>query len=255
MKCVGVSARGKRSAGRLVQREGERAGQAGLQRVDAHLAVALHPVAVAGGEVGARHPDRQEQRRPGAQLLVVEVAAVLPRLLGGDGAVVRRRRHAHDAEERRQRQLGPPWQAAGAAARSIGDVADPALREILRQGAGQRAEAAIAPVGPELDRIDAHLERVAGLGPARLRPARSGCAGHARRVGAWIASSAGGNGEAAPAGGSISGVPDRHSSVTVSPESMVSDGGNAASNMPHRTVSGEAASVVAGHACTPDEPG
>ena len=42
-------------------------------------------------------------------------------------------------------------------------------------------------------------------------------------------------------GGSISGVPETHSSVTVSPGFTVNNGGKLALKIPHRTVSGEAA--------------
>ena len=57
---------------------------------------------------------------------------------------------------------------------------------------------------------------------------------------AWIAASAGGMRKPEPGGGITSGAPETHSSTTVSPELTVSSGGNAASNMPQRTVSGPA---------------
>jgi len=121
-------------------------------------------MAVTGGEVGAGHPDRQEQRAAGAKLLVVQVAAVLPRLLGRDRAIGGGRRHSHDTEERGQLQLGAPGQPAGAGGTVHGDVAQEAVREVLRQGAGERAVAAEAPIGAELDAVDADLQRVAGFG-------------------------------------------------------------------------------------------
>ena len=56
---------------------------------------------------------------------------------------------------------------------------------------------------------------------------------------AWIAASAGGIAMPRPAGGMTSGAPETHSRVTVSPGWTVMTGGKAASNIPHRTVSGE----------------
>ena len=55
-----------------------------------------------------------------------------------------------------------------------------------------------------------------------------------------MARNAGGTVRPMLAGGSISGVPDTHSSTTVSPDCTVSSGGKLASNSPQRVVSGEA---------------
>ena len=63
-----------------MQHELERSGEAGLQRRQAHLAVALHRMAVAAGEVCARHEYRQIERGADEELLVVQVAAEFARL-------------------------------------------------------------------------------------------------------------------------------------------------------------------------------
>ena len=47
--------------------------------------------------------DGNEQRRARDQLLVVEIAGVHARRIAADAADLRRRRHAHAAEERPQR--------------------------------------------------------------------------------------------------------------------------------------------------------
>ena len=56
---------------------------------------------------------------------------------------------------------------------------------------------------------------------------------------AWIAARAGGILNPDSGGGITSGAPDTHSSVTVSPESIVRSAGKPASNWPQRTVSGD----------------
>ena len=77
-----------------------------LDRRARHLAVALGSVAVPGGEAGAVDRDRQIQRRPGDELLAVDVAAAPARR---DRRVHARlvRRHAEHAEERRQADGAP----------------------------------------------------------------------------------------------------------------------------------------------------
>ena len=74
--------------------------QRGFDRGLIDLAVALRRVAVADLEQRARHVHRNEQRRAGDQLLVVEIAGVRARRIAADAPDFRRRRDAHAAEER-----------------------------------------------------------------------------------------------------------------------------------------------------------
>ena len=77
----------------------------------------------------------------------------------------------HDAEERAQRNGRAPGQLRGH--RRAVDRQDAAAEQriILRQRAAQRPDQVPAPIDRELDRLDAHLQRVAGLGAAhRHRP-------------------------------------------------------------------------------------
>src|SRR5439155_20335656 len=70
------------------------------------LAVALRGVAVAGREERAVERNRQEERRPGDELLAVDVPAPSARRPGGVDARLGRR-HAENAEERREVDLAP----------------------------------------------------------------------------------------------------------------------------------------------------
>ena len=94
--------------------------------------------------------------------------------------------------------------------------------------AGQRAEAAIAPVVAELDLVDADFQHVARLGAGNGdRPGDQMCPGARGHWPAWIAASAGGMVRPEPGGGITSGPPETHSSTTVSPEFTVISGGKA----------------------------
>ena len=84
--------------------------QARLQRRPADFAVALGGVPVASREQGALVPDREIDRRPGDQFLVVEIAAVLARLDRRDAPVLGLRRHPEVAEEGAERQIASPGQ-------------------------------------------------------------------------------------------------------------------------------------------------
>ena len=121
-------------------------------------------MAVAAGKQRARHEHRQIEFGAGAQFLVVEVAAHRARDQRGDAAPGRRRRDAHHAEKRRQRQIEPPWHPADHALAVERNVEQPGLVEIVRQGAGQGADQVPAPVLPQLDVENFDLQHVAGLG-------------------------------------------------------------------------------------------
>jgi hypothetical protein len=98
----------------LAQVELEGTLQGGLDRGDADLAIALGAMAVTAREQRALDEDRQIERRAGAELLVVEIAAEGARDQRGHPAPMRRWRRAHHAEERRKRQFHAPGQ--------VGDV-------------------------------------------------------------------------------------------------------------------------------------
>ncbi len=173
-----VEADGHQVRGRLGEREidlqvladgeAEGAGQAGFQRRDAHLAVALHAVAVARHEQRALVEHGQVQRRAGFQFLVVHVAAEGARHRGAAAAPRLGRRHADDAEERVERQLRAPGQRADAAFAVDGGMDGLVVRELLRQRAEQRQDGDEAPVHRGLGVEDIDLQRVAGLRAAHI---------------------------------------------------------------------------------------
>jgi hypothetical protein len=70
-------------------------------------------------------------------------------------------------------------------------------------------------------------------GPVRMCPGPGGMA-------AWMAARPGGTARPLSAGGITSGLPETHSSTTVSPDAMVSTGGMSAPNSPQLIVSGVA---------------
>ena len=178
MKWVAVSARGKRRTGSLAPPPFSRSRRKCPVR---HISSALmhtspSPCTPWPSPAEKRAPGLntgQIQRRALADLLVVEVAAMRARLLGGDRAPLLRRRHAHHAEEGRERQgdARPDRHRAGARRAVHRDVQQAAVGEVLRQGADEGAEAAEAPIGAELDLLHRHPEAVARLGAAhRHRP-------------------------------------------------------------------------------------
>ena len=75
IRCVGLSANGPVQLQILAHGQAERAGQAGLQRGDADLAIALHAMAVTDREQRALIEHRQIQRGAGTKRLVIHVAA------------------------------------------------------------------------------------------------------------------------------------------------------------------------------------
>ncbi len=162
----------------LAQRQAEAALQRSLDRGDADLAVALHAVAVAAGKQRARHEHRQIQFGAGAELLVVEVAAHRARDQRGDAAPGGRRRNPHHAKERCERQIEPPWQPADHPLAVERDIQKPRFVEIVGQGAGQRTDQIVAPILPELDVEDVHLQHIAGLGAFDRNGAGQDMAGH-----------------------------------------------------------------------------
>ena len=121
-------------------------------------------MAVAARKQRARHMHRQVERTARTELLVVEVAAVRARHDGADAAPMRRRRHAHHAEERVQRQVQAPRHARGLALDVKRDVDHAVLVELAGQCAGERPDHVVAPVLAQTHVEDADLERVARLG-------------------------------------------------------------------------------------------
>ena len=150
--------------------------QCGLDGGDADLAVALDAMTVAAGKQRARDEHRQIEFGARDQLLVVQIAAHRARDQRGDAAPSRRRRHAHDAEKRLQRQVEPPRQPAHHPLPVERDVDQAGLMEIVGQGAGQRPDQIIAPVLPQPDIENFDLQNVARLGastatgPVRMCP-------------------------------------------------------------------------------------
>ena len=88
------------------------------------------------------------------------------RLLGADRAPILGRRHAHHAEEGRERDghAAADRDMAGAGLGVRRDVQHALVGEVLRQGAEERPEGAEAPVGAELDLLDVDAQAVARLG-------------------------------------------------------------------------------------------
>ena len=150
---------------RLVQRQRERPGQARFQRVDADLAIPLNAMPVPRAEQRPLGQNRQKQGGPCADFLVVEIAAMLARLHRRYRPVLRRRRHPHHPEKRRQRQLHPIGQPARLPRPIDRNMGQEPLREILRDRPRQRAEPAKPPIRAKLDRLDLHFEHIAGLSP------------------------------------------------------------------------------------------
>jgi len=147
----------------VAKREPEGADQSGLDRGDADLAVPLDAVSVADREQRAGNEDRQIERGAGNELLVVEIAAVLARRLSRDHAPGKRRRRAHHAEERRQRNLLAPGQSPALARAVEHDMDVAVLGKIVRQSAGERAHRVVAPVVEHVDRLDVDLEHLSRL--------------------------------------------------------------------------------------------
>ena len=157
----------------------DRSFQRSLDRGGADLAIALHPMAVAEREPAAFDVDRQVQRRTRDQFLVVQVAAVGARLDGRNHSPGRRRRDAHHAEERPQRQLGAPRKPAHVPFAVQPDDHLFERRKIVRQRAGQRPHIGVAPILAQLDVQDADLQHVARLGASHRDRAGQNVARHA----------------------------------------------------------------------------
>src|SRR5207247_1611874 len=89
----------------LVQDELQCGGQGLFERPAIDLAVALHAVRIAGVEQGALIEDRDVERRSDGESFQIQVASPFSRRPRTHDDEVGRRSDAHDAEERRQRQL------------------------------------------------------------------------------------------------------------------------------------------------------
>ena len=140
----------------------ERAGQPGLDRGEADLAVALRAVAVAGREQRAFGPNRKIQHCAGAELLVVEVAAERARHHRTDAADVGRRRHAHHAEERVGSQHHTPRRLDRAGGAVDAEMDQALVGKVFRQRAHAGLDDVEAPVVGQLHIDDLDAQRVAG---------------------------------------------------------------------------------------------
>src|SRR5258708_33685854 len=133
-----------------------------LDRGHATRAIALDGMAVADRESRAIVVDGKIERRARDEVLVVEVAAVHARLDRRDGAPPPRRRDAHHAEEWAQRNLEAPRKRARLR------VAIEAREDLLEfidvgwQRARERPHVRVAPVLPQGDVEDAHLQHIPG---------------------------------------------------------------------------------------------
>jgi len=145
-----------------VDDELQAARERGLDRGLVHFSVALRRMTITDLEQGARGLDRNEQSRPGDQLLVVHIPGVDTGRVRAHSARIARRRHAHAAEEGMQRDLHPRRELRHHAVaverddpRAVGTVA-------VRR---QKPTAAVVPVRDrEVDLENAHLEHVARVG-------------------------------------------------------------------------------------------
>src|SRR5262249_34779494 len=115
-----------------------------LDAGNAHLAIALRGVAVAGREQRPRHIHRQMQLRADVQVPRVDIAAAL---IGGQHVVRARlvERHAHRAAERLDGDVDILAQRRRLAVGQV-EVADVRLREILRQQPQPRDDPGPTPV-------------------------------------------------------------------------------------------------------------
>src|SRR5262249_54959502 len=132
----------------------------GLDGGDADLAVALRAMPVAAGEEAALDEDREEERRAGNQLLVVEISAMSARHDRGDAPPGRRRRHAHDAEERPELQALAPGKLRQPGGGVERDVEKPRLVKIVLERARQGADDVVAPILAELHLVNPDLEHL-----------------------------------------------------------------------------------------------
>src|SRR5262249_59457919 len=96
-------------------------------------------------------PYRQIDGAAGGQLLAVEIAAELARLLAVLPAERLGRRDRQLAEERPQRHGQPRRQDCAAALAVEGAVDDAVIRKVLRQRAAVGAEQIVAPVLAQFD--------------------------------------------------------------------------------------------------------
>ena len=137
------------------------AAQRCLHRGDVDLAIALAGMSVADLEQRARHPHRNEERRAGDEVLVVEVAGVNPRRRAVDPAHRSRRCHADAAEERMHRDVDPVGEVRDVVQRVERD--DPALPggEVLGDEPAARAERVVRVADFGVHRDESHLEHVA----------------------------------------------------------------------------------------------
>ena len=118
-------------------------------------------MAVADLEEGAGGVHGDEQRRPGDERLVVEIAGVDPRRVAADAPGGRRRRDAHATEERLERHLDAGREGRDQPPTVQRDDAGLARMAILRK---ESATAVVSVRNREVDRKDSNFEHVAGRG-------------------------------------------------------------------------------------------
>ncbi len=146
----------------LVQDKLKLAAQAGLDRGEVDLAVALRRVRVAHGEQRAGGEHRHEQGRARDQVLVVQVAGVNAGRAAADAAHGRVGRQAHGAEERLvDRHHDALGDRGGLRLAVDRDDAAPERGELFRQRPVIGTLAVVAVVERKIDVDDAHFEHVA----------------------------------------------------------------------------------------------
>ena len=121
-------------------------------------------MAVADLEQRTAGMDRQEQRRPRDERLVVHIAAVdrrRSRIITAEG---RRRCHPHAAEERPQRNIDSRREEAEHRPAVERDDLHPRIGEVVGQEPSAIAKGVVRIGNRQIDLEDADLERVAGLG-------------------------------------------------------------------------------------------
>lgn len=147
----------------LAHGEAEGARQRRFERREIDLAIALHAVAVAGREQATVGEDREINCGADPKVLVVDVTAEGARFDRAALTPFGRRRHAHDAEERLELDLGAPGHGADAAVGIDRNVGQAVKGEVFRQRAHQRSLHVPAPVGAELDVEHLDRQHVAAL--------------------------------------------------------------------------------------------
>ena len=137
------------------------AAERGLESGLVDLAIALRGMSVANLEQGARHVHGNPQRGAGDQFLVIEITGVNAGRSAADAALCRRRRHAHAAEERPERN-GGAHERGGHRLPIHLDDGGPAARDAVL--ADESAATVVAVRDRQVDRQQLDLQCIARLG-------------------------------------------------------------------------------------------